>query len=151
MIRKSGNRFSSGQTRSVCPEIMLKQMSKPAKNLLRFLGTSGLVMLLAVALNFTGDPLQIFRPARLFAAMYSQDSRLQDAGLIRSQDFDAAFMGTSLAIQFRQSDIDRILKLKSLKLAMTGSSSREQAFVLAAALARQPKRIIWEVDDWIFH
>jgi len=23
MIRKSGNRFSSGQTRSVCPEIML--------------------------------------------------------------------------------------------------------------------------------
>jgi hypothetical protein len=25
MIRKSGNRFSSGQTQSVCPEIMLKQ------------------------------------------------------------------------------------------------------------------------------
>jgi hypothetical protein len=34
---------------------------------------------------------------------------------------------------------------------MSGSSSREQAFVLAAALARQPKRVIWEVDDWIFH
>jgi hypothetical protein len=25
MIRNSGNRFSSGQTRSVCPEMMLKQ------------------------------------------------------------------------------------------------------------------------------
>jgi hypothetical protein len=34
---------------------------------------------------------------------------------------------------------------------MTGSSSREQVFVLQAAIARRPKRVIWEVDDWIFH
>ena len=83
--------------------------------------------------------------------MYSQDSRLQDAGLIRSQDFDAVFMGTSLAIHFRQSEIDRMLGVKSLKLAMNGSSSREQVFVLAAALERHPGRVLWEVDDWIFH
>jgi len=108
-------------------------------------------MLAAAALNFAVDPLQIFRPARLFTAMYSQDSRLQNAGLIKSQTFDTVFMGTSLAIHFRQSDIDRILSVKSLKLAMNGSSSREQAFVLAAAMARHPKRVIWEVDDWIFH
>ena len=38
--------------------------------------------------------------------MYSNDSRMQDAGLIQSQDFDTVFMGTSLAIHFRQSDID---------------------------------------------
>src|ERR1700733_3910515 len=150
MTRKSGNRFPSGQTRSVCPEIMLKQMSKPATNLFRFLGASGLVMLLAVALNFTVDPLQLFRPARLFAAMYSPDSRMQDAGLIRSQHFDTAFMGTSLAIHYRQSDIDRMLGVRSLKLAMTGSTAHEQSFVLAAALERRPKRVIWEIDDWIF-
>jgi hypothetical protein len=60
-------------------------------------------------------------------------------------------MGTSLAIHFRQSDIDRVFGLKSLKLAMSGSSSREQAFVLAAAMARKPKRVVWEIDDWIFH
>jgi hypothetical protein len=125
-------------------------MSKPAKDLFRFLGASGLVMLSAVALNFVVDPLQIFRPAHLFAAMYSQDSRMQDAGLIRSQEFDTLFMGTSLAIHFRQSDIDRVLGVKSLKLAMPGSNSHEQSFVLAAALDRHPKRVIWEVDDWIF-
>jgi hypothetical protein len=34
---------------------------------------------------------------------------------------------------------------------MTGSSSREQVFVLDAAIARRPKRVVWEVDDWIFH
>jgi hypothetical protein len=142
MIRKSRDRFSE--------KIMLKQMSMPAKNLLKFLGTSGLIMAAAVALNFAVDPLQVFRPARLFAAMYSQDSRLQDAGLIQSQDFDTVFMGTSLAIHFRQSDIDRILGVHSLKLSLNGSSSVEQNFVLAAALERHPKLVLWELDDWIF-
>ncbi len=126
-------------------------MSAPSRNLFRLLCASGLIVMMAVALNFIVDPLQIFRPARLFPAMYSQDSRLQDAGLIRSQDFDTAFMGTSLAIHFRQSDIDRLLGVRSLKLAMPGSNSHEQSFVLAAALERRPGRVIWEMDDWIFH
>jgi hypothetical protein len=78
------------------------------KDLLRFFTASLLIMLTAAALNFAVDPLQIFRPARLFTAVYSQDSRLQNAGLIKSQTFDTVFMGTSLAIHFRQSDIDRI-------------------------------------------
>jgi len=126
-------------------------MVQPASKLLRLLGASALILMVAVALNFIVDPLQIFRPARLFAAMYSQDSRMQNAGLIRSQDFDTVFMGTSLAIHFRQSDIDRLLGVMSLKLSMTGSNSREQSFVLTAALERHPKRIVWQIDDWIFH
>ena len=101
-------------------------MNNPAKYLPRFLGATALVMALAVLLNFVVDPLQLFRPARLFAAMYSTDSRMQNAGLIRSQDFDTVFMGTSLAIHYRQSDIDRALGVRSLKLAMTGSNSKEQ-------------------------
>lgn len=125
-------------------------MSIDARNIWRFLGATAAIVLLAAALNFVVDPLQLFRPARSFPAMYSADSRLQDAGLIRSQLFDAVFMGTSLAIHFRQSDIDRALGVRSLKLAMTGSNSREQAFVLAAAMQRRPKRVIWQMDDWIF-
>ena len=125
-------------------------MNTAPKYLLRFLGASGLVIVLAAALNFVVDPLQLFRPARLFPAMYSPDSRMQDAGLIRSQEFDTVFMGTSLAIHFRQSDIDRLLGVRSVKLAMTGSNSHEQSFVLAAALDRDPKRVIWQMDDWIF-
>ena len=125
-------------------------MSKSADNLLRFVCATGLITLMAAALNFVVDPLQLFRPARIFPAMYSLDSRMQNAGLIRSQDFDTVFMGTSLAIHYRQSDIDRTLGVRSVKLAMTGSSSHEQSFVLAAALERHPKRVIWQVDDWIF-
>jgi hypothetical protein len=35
---------------------------------------------------------------------------------------------------------------------MTGSNSKEQSFVIAAALERRPKpkRVIWQMDDWIF-
>ena len=126
-------------------------MDRSIKDLFRFFGASLLILLAATTLNFLVDPLQFFRPARLFTAVYSHDSRMQNAGLIRSQTFDTVFMGTSLAIHFRQSDIDRVLGVKSLKLAMTGSSSREQVFVLGAAMARRPKRVIWQVDDWIFH
>jgi hypothetical protein len=125
-------------------------MSVTSKNLFRFLCATAAIVLMAAALNFVVDPLQLFRPARLFPAMYSPDSRMQDAGLIRSQDFDTVFMGTSLAIHFRQSDIDRALGVRSLKLSMSGANSREQGFVLAAAMERRPKRVIWQMDDWIF-
>ena len=143
MIRKSGDRFSD--------EIMRKhEMGSAAQNLIRLLFAAAAIILSAATLNYVVDPLQLFRPARLFAAMYSADTRMQDAGLIRSQDFDTVFMGTSLAIHYRQSDIDKALGVRSLKLSMTGSSSKEQSFVLAAALERRPKRVIWQMDDWIF-
>src|SRR3977135_3601996 len=115
-------------------------MSVASKNLFRFLCATAAIILMAGALNFIVDPLQLFRPALLFPAMYSPDSRMQDAGLIRSQDFDTVFMGTSLAIHFHQSDIDRVLGVHSLKLSLNGSTSTEQHFVLAAALERHPRR-----------
>jgi hypothetical protein len=125
-------------------------MSSAARNLLKLFCAAAAIVLSAAALNYIVDPLQLFRPARMFAAMYSADTRMQDAGLIRSQSFDTVFMGTSLAIHYRQSDIDKALGVRSLKLSMTGSTSKEQSFVLAAALERRPKRVIWQMDDWIF-
>ncbi|PJG50100.1 hypothetical protein CVM73_38225 [Bradyrhizobium forestalis] len=119
-------------------------------NLGRLLLASAVCVLGAAALTFVVDPLQLFRPSRLMAAFYSDDTRVQNAGLIRSQSFDTAFMGTSLAIHFRQNDIDRALGVRSLKLAMTGSNSRQQAFVLEQAIDRGAKRVIWEMDDFIF-
>src|SRR3954471_1737744 len=125
-------------------------MSISAKNLFRFLCAAAAIILMAAALNFAVDPLQLFRPARLFPAMYSADSRMQNAGLIRSQDFDTVFMGTSLAIHFRQSDIDKALGTRSLKLAMTGSNSRQQGVVLEQAIDHGARRVIWAMDDFIF-
>lgn len=125
-------------------------MDASAKNLVRLLCASAAIILSAVALNYVVDPLQLFRPARSFPAMYSADTRMQDAGLIRSQEFDTVLMGTSLAIHYRQSDVDRALGVRSLKLSITGSTSKEQVFVLAHALERKPRLVNWEMDDWIF-
>ncbi|RTE89418.1 hypothetical protein [Bradyrhizobium sp. LVM 105] len=117
-------------------------------HLARLLLASIVCVLGAAALTYAVDPLQLFRPSRL--AFYSDDTRMQNAGLIRSQPFDTAFMGTSLAIHFRQSDIDRALGVHSLKLAMTGSNSRQQGFVLEQAIGRGARRVIWAMDDFIF-
>jgi hypothetical protein len=115
-----------------------------------FLAASLTVLLAAVALTYVVDPLQLFRPSRLVPPAYSEDTRMQNAGLLRTQSFDTAFMGTSMAIHFRQSDIDRVLGVRSLKLAMTGSNSRQQGFVIEQAIDRGARRVIWEMDDFIF-
>ncbi|EJN12352.1 hypothetical protein PMI42_04324 [Bradyrhizobium sp. YR681] len=119
-------------------------------NLKRLFFASIACVLGAAALTYVVDPLQLFRPSRLVAAFYSDDTRVQNAGLIRSQSFDTAFMGTSLAIHYRQSDIDRALGVHSLKLAMTGSNSRQQAFVLEQAIDRGARRVVWAMDDFSF-
>jgi hypothetical protein len=116
----------------------------------RFLGAGLATALLIAAFNFLVDPLQLFGHRGFYRPLYTSDSRWQNAGLIRSQDFDTVLMGTSLAVHFRQSEIDRELGVRSLKLAMSGSSSVEQSFVLNAALRRNPKLVIWELDDRIF-
>src|ERR1700709_182148 len=97
-------------------------MNPVSKNLLRLLCASAAIIVSAAALNFIVDPLQLFRPARFLAAGYSLDTRMQNAGLIRSQQYDTVFMGTSLAIHYRQSDIDRILGVKSVTPWFTGSN-----------------------------
>lgn len=123
-------------------------MRRPFTHLRRLLLASIACVLGAALLTYVVDPLQLFRPSPL--AFYSDDTRVQNAGLIRSQSFDSVFMGTSLAIHFRQSDIDRALGVHSLKLAMTGSNSRQQGFVLEQAIDRGARRVIWAMDDFIF-
>ena len=125
-------------------------MSRSVKNLVLFLSTGLMTAALIAAFNLVVDPLQLFGYFHLGRHWYSPDSRMQDAGLIRSQDFDTIFMGTSLAVHFRQSEIDKQLGVHSIKLAMSGSTSVEQSYVLDAALRRHPKLVIWQMDDWIF-
>jgi hypothetical protein len=125
-------------------------MSVPAKILVHFLSAGLMTAILIAAFNFVVDPLQLFGRFDLGRHWYSSDSRMQDAGLIQSQNFDTIFMGSSLAVHFRQSDIDKQFGLRSVKLAMTGSTSTEQSFVLNAAMRRHPKLVIWEMDEWIF-
>ena len=65
-------------------------VDQPIKDIFRFLAASLSIMLVAAALNYAVDPLQIFRAARWFPPVYSQDSRLQNAGLIRMSPMQLA-------------------------------------------------------------
>ena len=79
------------------------------------------------------------------------DSRMQDAGLIRSQEFDTVFMGTSLAIHFRQSDIDRRARRPLAEAGDDRARTRaSRALCWRRRMERHPKRVIWQMDDWIF-
>jgi hypothetical protein len=117
----------------------------------RFLGVTASAISLIAGFNFVVDPLQIFHATWLPPARYSSNARIGDAGLISSQEFDTVFMGTSYSYHFRQDEIDSILGVKSVNLAMSGGTSKEEALVIATALERRhPKRVIWQMDDWMF-
>lgn len=125
-------------------------MRAQSKDLVRLLTSAAAIAALVVAFNYVIDPLQIFHPALFYPARYSSDPRIQDAGLIYSQNFDTVFIGTSLGIHFRQSEIDGHIGGRSVKLAMSGGTSKEQSLVLSAALGRLPKRVVWQMDDYMF-
>jgi hypothetical protein len=121
-----------------------------AAALIRLFATTVAVWAVVAAFNFVVDPLQLFGRHTVLPVFYTSNDREQAAGLIQSQDFDTVFMGTSLAIHFRASEISRQLGGKVVKLALAGSNSVEQSFVLEAAMARKPARVLWQMDDWIF-
>jgi hypothetical protein len=118
--------------------------------LLRFILTAVAVVGFIAGFNYVLDPLQIFHRPTFYAARYTSDPRLGDVGLIESQTFDTAFMGTSFSFAIRQSDIDDALGGKSLKLAISGGTSKEQFEILSAAVRKKPRRIIWQMDDYMF-
>jgi hypothetical protein len=100
--------------------------------------------------NFVVDPLQLFHQARFYRAAYPSEERMHNAGLIRSQTFDTVFMGDSIVLHVRRSEVDEQLGTHAVKLVMSGATSREENFVLAIALDRHPRQVLWEMNDMTF-
>jgi hypothetical protein len=116
----------------------------------RFLVVALCAIGVVAGFNFVVDPLQIFRPARFYKPAYPSEERMHNAGLIRSQTFDTVFMGDSIALHVRSSEIDEHLGTHAVKLVMSGAASREQNFVLGVALTRHPRTVLWEMNDMTF-
>jgi hypothetical protein len=116
----------------------------------KFLVVALCVIGVVAGFNFVVDPLQIFHPARFYRPVYPSEERMHNAGLIRSQTFDTVFMGDSIALHVRSSEVDEHLGTHSVKLVMSGAASREQNFVLEVALTRHPTRVLWEMNDSTF-
>jgi hypothetical protein len=126
-------------------------MTPEAKSLFSFIAAAAAILAAVASLNFAMDPLQLFHSSVFSPARYNgTNQRLQNAGLIQSQTFNAVLMGSSLAAGIQPSEVDRTLGVKSIKLVMNGSGAREQSFVLEAALKKKVDVVIWEIDHWIF-
>lgn len=117
----------------------------------KFLFVALCATVVVAGFNFLVDPLQVFRPARFYTPAYPTEERMHNVALIGTQNFDAVFMGDSIALHTRGSEVDRYLGTHSVKLVMSGSTSREQNFVLNAAFARHaPETVVWQMDDQQF-
>ncbi len=102
--------------------------------------------------NYGVDPLQYYRIPSFYKPVYfSSIQRYQNAGLARTHKYDTVVVGSSLMENFLPSYVDRSWAVRSLKLAISGSTAHEQFLVLRQALRTgQVKRVIWGLDAPVF-
>lgn len=111
-----------------------------------FIATFALVLAGVGLFNFTVDPLQYYRRATLVEPHFSSNQRYQNPGLARNYPFDTVVIGTSHMENFTPSRVKHALGGEPLKLAIAGSSPREQYLMLELALERGSlKRVLWGV------
>ncbi len=97
-------------------------------------------------------PLSVFS-YRLYEERYIND------GISRNFDFDALITGTSMAQNFKPSEMDALFGTNSVKETFSGAGYQELATNLDRALSRNPniKQVVWAVDyngllrdyDWV--
>jgi hypothetical protein len=113
-----------------------------------FVATIVLGSISVISLNYMVDPLRFFGPESI--AKFEKQTRYRFPGLIRNQQYDSIFVGTSMSHNFIIADIDRLFDTKSLLLPMSGASLFEQSLMVKMALATsRPKTVFWEIYDGV--
>jgi hypothetical protein len=106
--------------------------------------------ILIASLNYIVDPLLYYqRDKRVFPILYTEEQRDLIPGLIKnSRDHNAAIIGTSLAENFRASQVSALFHEKTVKLTINGATFLEQCYVLSKYLNAHPnaKIVIWDID-----
>jgi hypothetical protein len=101
--------------------------------------------------DFAVDPLQIIRRATAYDPVYSENQRHQNAGLIRTHDYEAIIVGTSHTENFSPRYVEQILGQPAVKLSIEGSRAAEQAAIVQAAIETgHVRRVIWGLDHLAF-
>jgi len=122
--------------------------SSQRENMLRYCAPAQLCCC-ALRVTFIVDPMQFFRPARQFAAMYSSVTEGTNAGLSVAAVRHGASWEPRSPIHFA-SDIDQACASADEALHRTGTNSHEQVSCWPPALRGIPKRVILGNGDWLF-
>lgn len=119
-----------------------------------YLGWWAATTLVGVALlglvNFLADPLHFYRTAGP-SAVWSENERYQIPGIAKHVDYETIVVGTSHAENFLPSLVASRLGERAVKLAIAGSTAREQRLVVEKAVSTgRVRHVIWVLDRIAF-
>lgn len=108
---------------------------------------SGMLLLIAV-LVYIFDPYFHFHKPFSFVSYRLYDERYTNDGISRHFEFDAIVTGTSMAQNFKPSEVDALFGTSCVKETFSGAGYQELSDNLDRALQRnkQLKTVIWTMD-----
>lgn len=114
------------------------------KCIICLLGTVFLVFLLV----YIFDPYFHFHKPFSFVAYRLYDERYTNDGISRHFEYDTIITGTSMAQNFKTSELDTLFECQSVKETFSGAGYQELADNLERALQRNTelKTVIWTMD-----
>lgn len=103
---------------------------------------------LVFAMVYVFDPYFHFHKPFFFVSYRLYDERYTNDGISRHFDYDAMVTGTSMAQNFKTSEMDALFGTQSVKETFSGAGYKELSENLERALERNPdlKTIIWTMD-----
>jgi hypothetical protein len=119
-----------------------------AQFILGILATVGLMALTM----FIIDPYQYYRRASFYKPVYaSRAGRFINAGVLRTFDYDAAIVGSSMTENFLVSDLKKTMNWNAVKLAMQGATSYEMSVAYEALFKQhKAKNVLTTFDFFAF-
>ena len=112
--------------------------SKARKWFLKCIGLLAASLLLLALIVIVTDPSFHYHKPYPFMSYRLYDERYTNDGISRHFDFDALITGTSMAQNFRPSQMDALFGTHSVKETFSGAGYQELADNLARALERNP-------------
>lgn len=114
------------------------------KCIISLLGTIFLVF----AMVYVFDPYFHFHKPFSFVSYRLYDERYTNDGISRHFDYDAIVTGTSMAQNFKPTEMDALFGTKAVKETFSGAGYKELSENLERALQRNPelKTVIWTMD-----
>lgn len=111
------------------------------------IGLVGTIFLVFVVV-YVFDPYFHFHKPFSFVSYRLYDERYTNDGISRHFDYDAIVTGTSMAQNFKTSEMDALFGTQSVKETFSGAGYKELSENLERALERNPdlKTIIWTMD-----
>lgn len=107
-----------------------------------------LLLVLTAFITVITDPFFHYHRPLPFLSYRLYEERYINDGISRHFDFDALITGTSMAQNFKPSEMDALFDTHSVKETFSGAGYRELAENLDRALSRNPdlKYVLWTLD-----